>query len=296
MEAMAPFGIDAGDPLCTLPGCFQLSPHAVQALQQVLHSLVGLTPEAVLELYDSDAHGALAGPSPWSLRWCLLAGSLCDVLLAHSTHPARFWPALEAVVLEPRCAERLDIWGDERVLERGVLVCDASRERWAAWLTCALLSGLLPAEQLACPQLVLHAQLRHWGAAPSAGLGGWPLAAAASVTDSHDCCTPQAGVRLAVTALAAITAASAASLSVRPPCATPCASGARTRHAPHGLLRGVALLAPLPQTLHAHSTLSPCRRVPLRLCRRSHCTALPLCRRSRCIAPVHTPPMHVPAR
>lgn len=152
LQAVTPFGIDINNTVRTLPPA-SLQDAAQGGILCVLDRLATLAPAAILEvsgLLDSDN-----SPVPWSLRWCILAGSLCDLANNHSSKGAAFWNGLLSILSSPQIQDIVDMWGDERKPDIQAVHNDAKGEVWGQWLAAALLSGMMPEEQLACPQHLL---------------------------------------------------------------------------------------------------------------------------------------------
>ena len=148
-------GFDAETPLATLPTCAARAA-ARPELAAPLLTLARDSPDSLLDLEAPLATHA-AGPAPFNLRWALLAGSLCDLVLGTPAHAAPFWRALLECDSAPSLSGRIDLWGAQRAIDAREVSSDASGGVWASWLAAALLSGLLPAEREAVPQLVANA-------------------------------------------------------------------------------------------------------------------------------------------
>jgi hypothetical protein len=187
----------------------------------VLSQLSKLRPNALLDLPLSSILSGATTPVQWSMRWCLLAGSFCDLLLDHSTTSAVFWPSLVAAVSSPDCTEQLDIWGGERTLDSNtlqVLQYDTSGALWGQWLVCAMLSGMLPEELSKCPELATEVLLRRWSAPVPQSAASFTLSTASAVVENQSAVTLQSILRVALASLVAITVATAAPLTVRLTC------------------------------------------------------------------------------
>lgn len=158
LQAVAPFGIDINDAVRTLPFA-SLQDSAQGGILCVLDRLATLAPAATLEvsgLLHTQNPEHSPGPVPWSLRWCILAGSLCDLANNHSSKGAAFWNGLLGIVSSPQICDVVDMWGDERKPDIQALHNDAKGEIWGRWLAAALLSGMMREEQMACPQHLLE--------------------------------------------------------------------------------------------------------------------------------------------
>lgn len=190
-------------------------------IKLVMSQLAKLTPNALLEISLPNTLSGVATPALWSMRWCLLAGSFCDVLLDHSTTSALFWPALVDAVSSQDCTEQLDIWGAERQLDTHTLQAlqqDTTGVLWGQWLSCAMLSGMLPAELSKCPELATEVLLRRWAAPVPKAPGSYTLASASALIENQAECTLQSSLRVAVASVVALTAATPANLTVRLAC------------------------------------------------------------------------------
>ena len=187
-------------------------------IKLVLSHLAKLAPTALLEVSLPNTPSGAPAPVQWSVRWCLLAGSFCDVLLDHSITCSIFWPALVDAVAALDSAGHLDIWGAERKLDAPTLQTlqhDPSGVLWGQWLSCAMLSGMLPVELSKCPELAAEVLLRRWGVPVPQADGSFKLPAAYALVDDQVACTLQSSVRVAVASVVALTAATAADTTVR---------------------------------------------------------------------------------
>lgn len=184
----------------------------------VLSKLAQLDPLGLLEISATDSSSHASNPVEWSMRWCVLAGSLRDLLLGDSTTHAVFWPVLVSAVNSQQGTGQLDIWGVERQLDANSLQAlhqDTSNAVWGQWLSCALLSGMLSAELLQCPALATEVLMRSWAAPMPQPPSSLTLTAAVTLVDGQAAFTLQACLRVAVASVIAVTAATAAIRTVR---------------------------------------------------------------------------------
>eukprot|EP00892_Ulva_mutabilis_P012104 jgi/Ulvmu1/9266/UM050_0015.1 len=161
-QALAPFGADMDNSVRTLLS-MAADDTAQAGILCVLDRLAVVAPQATLEV--SGSTGTPAYPTPWSLRWCILSGSLCDLANNRSSRGAAFWNGLLRVVAQPLIHEFVDMWGDSRAPDIDAIHRDTKGELWGQWLAAALLSGMLQQEQMACPQLLIDALSLKCGAA-----------------------------------------------------------------------------------------------------------------------------------
>jgi hypothetical protein len=166
LEALRPFVFSPTDPVASLPNSV-IPSQSQKDLAGILVALASRMPAVLLDLENIYLSKTTAiNPQPWSMRWCLLTGSLCELALAKPSTDAAFWSALLGCVSAPQCAERVDIWGDGRRVDPSVVNADASGQVWAQWLTAGLLSGLLHQEIEACPLVIVDAVARLWSLPP----------------------------------------------------------------------------------------------------------------------------------
>jgi hypothetical protein len=219
LQVLVPFRLKAEDPRTSLPDCVSmLTGSCADGIKLVLSELSNLTPRALLDLPLSMTSSGAGTPALWSVRWCLLAGSFCDVLLGHNTESAVFWPTLVKAVSSPDCAGQLDIWGGQRKLDLSTLHAlryDASGVLWGRWLVCGMLSGMLPEELSICPELAAEVLMRRCSASVPRAAACFTLDAAAAVVENESVGMLQSALRVAVVSVIAITVASAASSMVR---------------------------------------------------------------------------------
>jgi hypothetical protein len=214
---LKPLGFDEARPQASLPCCARNVANHPE-LSPLLLSLSSDLPAAILDLESAAPHSAAAAqPVPWNMRWALLAGSLCDLTLGSPPSAAPFWRALLDCASAPQCKSKLDLWGCGRCIDAGPVGQDGSGFVWASWLAAALLSGMLPVELSACPQVVSHALMLRCdsGAAAAgakvAGMGAAPLEAAyRAVHAAEGARVVQAGGRVACVVVVALLMASAA--------------------------------------------------------------------------------------
>ena len=150
-SALVPLGLKTQWPQATLSLCARRAA-ARPELSALLLTLARQVPAALLDLDLADA-----APRAWNMRWAFLAGSACDLALGTPAEAAPFWRALLDTSAAPECDGRLDLWGAGRAVDADAVAADSSGFVWASWLAAAMLSGLLPEELAACPQVVAHA-------------------------------------------------------------------------------------------------------------------------------------------
>ena len=219
---LAPFKIRVEDPYKSLALCMSsLIPTRATGIRLVLSQLAKLAPTSLLEVSPASTPSGASAPVPWSIRWCLLAGSFCDVLIDHDIASSVFWPALLEALSSEECVDHLDIWGADRKLDARTLQAlqhDPCGVLWGQWLSCAMLSGMLPVELSQCPALAVEVLLRRWGVVEPKVDGFFNLAAASALVDNQAACTLQSSARVAVASVVALTAATKADTMVRLAC------------------------------------------------------------------------------
>lgn len=207
LQAVAPFGIDTNNTAETLLAT-SVNDTAQGGIICVLDRLASVAPAAMLEISGLLSSSNASGPFPWSLRWCILAGSLCDLANNRSSQGAAFWNGLLSVVTSHEIREYVDMWGDARMPDVDAIHKDIKGEVWGQWLAAALLSGMMPQEQMACPQNTLDVFFLKCSAPQ--GLPQLTLATAVTVVSCTDSADLMQGCRVAVSAVISISVYSTA--------------------------------------------------------------------------------------
>lgn len=181
----------------------------------MLDRLAVMAPEATLEV-SGRYLGTVESPVAWSLRWSILCGSLCDLANNRSSRGAAFWNGLLRIVAQPVIHDFVDMWGDCRAPDVEAVHSDAKGEVWGQWLAAALLSGMLPQEQMYCPQHLMDVLVLKCGGARQAA----PLSTLAAAVNMATCSAAGVaqGCRVAICAVIAISVHGAVTSQVCHPC------------------------------------------------------------------------------
>lgn len=194
LQALSPFGLDVNNAVPTLLSTAG-NDSAQAGILCVLDRLAVVAPEATLEVSEQGLDTALL-PVPWSLRWCILAGSLCDLANNRSSRGAAFWNGLLSITTSPRIHKYVDMWGDARTPDVEVMHRDSTGEVWGKWLAAAVLSGMMQQEQVACMQHLAGALIQKCGA--SQAMPQFVLAAAVNMVNCAAGADVSQGCRVAI--------------------------------------------------------------------------------------------------